>query len=200
MTGLSRNYTKKLSQFSFEQRCYVMDARSEIVEELKVGGAQFDFEATFRSQYGRIAGVIGRVVRDPARAEELAVEVFMKLWRTPQAQSESAYAWLYRVAVRKGLDELRHRTRWNRYQRLLEFISPPTPEDIRARGEEQEKVRLVLAVVQRRQAELLLLHSHGLSYGEIATTLNLNPRSIGTLLGRAQQTFRKEYIRRYGKQ
>jgi RNA polymerase sigma-70 factor (ECF subfamily) len=200
MTGSSRHYTKKLSQFSFEQRCYVMDARSEAVEDLKVAEAPFDFEATFRSQYGRIARVIARVVRDPARAEELAVEVFVKLWRTPRAQSENAHGWLYRAAVRKSLDELRRRTRWNRYQCLVEFVRPATPEDIRARGEEQERVRLVLAVIQGRQAELLLLHSHGLSYDEIASALSLNPTSIGTLLGRAQETFRKEYVRRYGNQ
>jgi RNA polymerase sigma-70 factor (ECF subfamily) len=197
---LTKPNAKKLSQFSFEQRCYVMDAQSEAAEDLKVGEAPFDFEATFRSQYGRIARAIAWVVQDPARAEELAVEVFVKLWRTPQAQSESAHGWLYRAAIRKGLDELRHRMRWNRCQRFLEFIRPATPEEIRARGEEQERVRLVLAVVQRRQAELLLLHSHGLRYDEIASALDLNPASIGTLLGRAQETFRKEYIRRYGKQ
>jgi RNA polymerase sigma-70 factor (ECF subfamily) len=177
-----------------------MDARSEAVEDLKVVEAPFDFEATFHSQYGRIASVIARVVRDRARAEELAVEVFVKLWRTPRAQGEGTKGWLYRAAVRKALDELRRRARWDRYARLLEFVKPATPEDIRARNEEQEKVRSVLARVHRRQAELLVLHSHGLSYGEIAATLGLNPASIGTLLLRAQETFRKEYIRRYGKQ
>jgi len=47
---------------------------------------------------------------------------------------------------------------------------------------------------------LLLLYSHGLSYDELASALNLNPVSIGTLLSRAQQTFRKEYTKRYGQQ
>jgi RNA polymerase sigma-70 factor, ECF subfamily len=177
-----------------------MDASSEAVEDLESAEAPFDFDATFRAQYGRIASVIARVVRDRARAEELAVEVFVKLWRTPKAQGESAHGWLYRTAIRKGLDELRHRTRWSRYERLLDFVKPPTPEDIRARGEEQEKVRAVLVFIHSRQAELLVLHSHGLSYEEIASALTLNPASIGTLLNRAQETFRKEYIKRYGKQ
>src|SRR5580765_2553530 len=122
-----------------------MGTQSEAVEGLEVGEKSFDFEATFRSQYGRIASVIARVVRDRARAEELAVEVFVKLWRTPRAQGEGTEGWLYRAAVRKGLDELRQRTRWNRYARLLTFIKPATPQDIRARNEEQEKVRSVLA-------------------------------------------------------
>ena len=76
----------------------------------------------------------------------------------------------------------------------------PTPEDIRAAAEEQERVRWVLAVIQPRHAELLLLRSQDLSYDELASALDLNPASIGTLLSRAQQAFRKEYIKRYGDQ
>jgi RNA polymerase sigma-70 factor (ECF subfamily) len=75
-----------------------------------------------------------------------------------------------------------------------------TPEEVFAGAEKQEKVRLVLARIERRQAELLLLRTQGLSYEELASTLDLNPVSIGTLLSRAQQAFRKEYIKRYGEQ
>jgi RNA polymerase sigma-70 factor (ECF subfamily) len=159
----------------------------------------FDFEATFRAQYDRVARVIARVVKDPARAEELAVEVFVKFWRSPQAHGEKAEGWLYRTAVRQGLDELRHRTRRSRYERLLGFgPKVPTPEDVRTAAEERERVRLVLAAVEPRQGELLVLRSQGLSYEELAEALELKPASIGTLLSRAQDAFRKEYIKRYG--
>jgi RNA polymerase sigma-70 factor (ECF subfamily) len=177
-----------------------MGARSEAVDGMKADESPFDFEATFRAQYARIATVIARVVRDPARAEELAVEVFLKFWRTPQAHSEKAGGWLYKVAVRKGLDELRRRTRRTRYEHLVGFVRVPTPEEICAATEEQELVRLVLAVMERRQAELLLLYSHGLSYEEMASALDLKSVSIGTLLNRAQQIFRKEYTKRHGEQ
>jgi len=177
-----------------------MDAHSEAADDMKASEVPVDFEAVFRAEYVRIAGVITRVVRDPARAEELAVEVFLKLWRTPQAQGEKAGGWLYRAAVRRGLDELRHRTRRSRYERLVEYVRPRNPEEIRAGTEEQERVRLVLAVIPSRQAELLLLHSHGFSYEELGCALDLNSASIGTLLNRAQQIFRKEYVKRYGKQ
>jgi RNA polymerase sigma-70 factor (ECF subfamily) len=159
----------------------------------------FDFEATFRAQYDRVARVIARVVKDHARAEDLAVEVFLKFWRSPNAQGEKAEGWLYRTAVRTGLDELRRRTRRSRYERLLGWgRSVPTPEDVRSAAEEQERVRLVLAVIEPRQAELLVLRSHDLSYDELAAALELNPASIGTVLSRAQDAFRKEYIKRYG--
>jgi RNA polymerase sigma-70 factor (ECF subfamily) len=172
---------------------------------MKAGDEALDFEAMFHAQYERVARVIARVVKDPARAEELAVEVFITFWRspflrTPDAHGEGAVGWLYRTAVRKGLDELRHRTRRARYERLLEWgRKVPTPEDVRSTAEEQERVRLVLAVMQARAAELLVLRSHGLSYEEVATALQLNPASVGTLLSRAQDTFKKEYLKRYGR-
>lgn len=179
----------------------VVNATSEAVAGMAANEAPFDIEIVFRAQYERIARVIARVVGNPARAEELAVEVFLKLWRNRQAQGGQAQGWLYRTAVRMGLDELRRQTRRARYERLLGIVrGVPTPEEIHAAAEEQERVRLVIGILAPRQAELLVLRSHGLSYDAIASTLDLNPASVGTLLNRAQQTFRKEYVKRYGEQ
>jgi RNA polymerase sigma-70 factor (ECF subfamily) len=145
--------------------------------------------------------VIAAVVRDHARAEELAVEVFLKWWRSPKAQGENARGWLYRTAVRMALDELRRETRRARYERLLMFgRKPPTPEDVRASNEDQKRVRTVLNAISSRQAELLLLRSQGLSYAELSAALGLNVASVGTSISRAQQTFRREYIKRYGEE
>jgi len=158
-----------------------------------------DIETVFQAHYERIARVIARVLRDPSRAEELAVEVFLKWSRNPGAQGENAQAWLYRVAVRTGLDELRRESRRAQRERVVRFFqASPTPEEIRAAAEDQEKVRAVLAVIKPRQAELLVLRSDGLSYDELAEALSLKPSSIGTFLSRAEQAFRNEYIQRYG--
>lgn len=163
-----------------------------------------DLETIFHAQYKRMCRVIARVLRDPARAEELAVDVFLKWSRHPKAHGDKAEGWLYRTAVREALDELRRQTQRSRYERLFSFIpsgkarGSPTPEDVRAAKENQETVRLVLGALDRRQAQLLLLRSEGFSYEELASTLDLNPASVGTLLSRAQQAFRKEYINRYG--
>ena len=78
-------------------------------------------------------------------------------------------------------------------------VGGSTPHEIYAAQEEQQRVRLVLSLIEPRQAELLLLRCNDLSYQELASTLNLNPASIGTLLSRALQAFRKEFIQRYGK-
>jgi RNA polymerase sigma-70 factor, ECF subfamily len=166
---------------------------------METAGAPFDFESFFYAHYGRTARAIARVIRDPARAEELAVESFWKLWRHPRAHGDKAAAWLYRVAVRAALNDLRRQARSDRYESLSD--APPaalTPEEAHAAAEEQRQVRLVLAAMNARQAELLLLRSSGLSYDELAASLKVHPKSVGSLLSRAQQAFRKEYIKRYG--
>jgi len=190
---------ENLSQTRLLQRCYSVNAPSEAVLEAGTENTPFDLETLFRAQFDRVARVIARVVRDPARAEELAVEAFLKLWRNPQVHGDKAEGWLYRTAVRLGLDELRRQTRRIHYESLLGFVrGAPTPEELHAASEEQDRVRLVLGIIQPRQAELLLLRSQDLSYNEVAAALDLNPTSLGTLLSRAQQSFRKEYIKRYG--
>lgn len=177
-----------------------MSAQSRAANALAVPPAAFDFEATFRLYYARVARLIARVVRDPSRAEELAVEVFWTLARNPKAQGDRVGGWLYRSAVRAGLYELRRQARRERFAHLLrrDHERPPDPEQLHAAAEEQRQVRDVLARLDKRQAELVLLRSSGLSYEELAAALNLNPASVGTLLSRAQQAFRKEYIQRYG--
>jgi RNA polymerase sigma-70 factor, ECF subfamily len=178
-----------------------VSAPSRVIDDIEPGEARFDFETVFHVHYERIARVIARVVGDPARAEELAVEVFWKLWRNPGAQGDKAGGWLYRGAVRLALDELRRQNRRQRYEWLLGVVqSPANPEEAHAATEEQRQVRRVLATLGRRDAGLLLLRGNGLSYSELASALELNPASIGTLVSRAQQAFRKEYERQYGKQ
>ena len=161
-----------------------------------------DVETIFHAQYRRVARVIARIINDPARAEDLAVEVFLKWSRRPQAQGPHAEGWLYRTAVRLGLDELRRQTRRAKYERLFGLVTrrAPTPEDVRAVREEQRNVRAVLNRIGPRQAQLLVLRSEGLSYEELASALDLNPASVGTLLARAQQAFRREYVKRHGEQ
>jgi RNA polymerase sigma-70 factor (ECF subfamily) len=156
----------------------------------------FDFETLFHAHYRRIARTIARVVRDHARAEEIAVEVFWKFWRSSNApKDDRAGGWLYRTAVRMALDELRKNARRIGNESEAKPRPVETPEAAHAAAQERDRVRLVLASLDARESELLLLRSDGLSYNEIAAALELNPASVGTLLTRAQQAFRKEYQR-----
>jgi RNA polymerase sigma factor (sigma-70 family) len=159
----------------------------------------FDFDTVFQTHYRRIARVIVRVIQDPSRAEELAVEVFWKLWRHPSAHGPHSAAWLYRSAVRAGVDELRKRSRREKYESWFGLNAPSgDPERARETNEERTRIRTVLASLRSLDAQLVALRAEGLSYEELAEALAVKSTSIGTMLRRAQEAFRKEYVKRYG--
>jgi RNA polymerase sigma-70 factor (ECF subfamily) len=161
--------------------------------------ADQEIDQAFRENYARIARVIARVIGNRGRAEELAVEAFLRWWRRTGARGDGAGKWLYRVAIRMAIDELRRETRRARSERLLTRTTHPvqTPEDIESSAQTQRRVRVVLATLSRRDAALLILRSENVPYQEVAAALGLNPASVGTLVSRAQRAFRAEYARRY---
>ena len=201
MQPLWQNSIGSLPQRRLPARsCYVNATSMAISAQMRVRRNEV-LDEIFRAHYERVARVIGRVIHDQARAEEIAVEVFLKWWRNPQTESEHAEGWLYRASVRKALDELRSQTRRRRFERLVGFAhpSPPTPEHLFAASAEQQRVRTVLAALKPRAAELLLLRSEDLTYQQIAVSLALKPNYVGSLISRAEEAFRKEYLKRYGK-
>src|SRR5690349_12421929 len=108
-----------------------MNARSELVSHGAVDQRIPDFRDVFHAHYPRIARVIARIVRDHGRAEELAAEVFWKYWRSPNLREGSTGSWLYRTAVRMGLDELRRQHRRSRFENLSRiFRTAPSPEQL----------------------------------------------------------------------
>jgi RNA polymerase sigma-70 factor (ECF subfamily) len=193
---------RALSQNPSLERSIGVDVPSDALVVTAAHSDQVDLEAVFIAHYARIARVLARLVRDRARAEELAVDAFLKWSSRGGAKGDHAAGWLYRTAIRLGLDELRRRSRRDRAEQLVTWWRrrPPTPEDVRATSEAQRRVRAVLTSLRARDAEMLVLRSEDLRYDEIAALLDLNPSSVGTLLSRAQQAFRQEYVRRYGDQ
>jgi len=180
-----------------------MDASSDLAigKDAAVDSAGFDFDAMFESHYAALVRLIGKVIKDPGRAEELAVETFWRLWKTPGAHGDSAPGWIRRTAVRLAIDELRRHARRERHDWLWPFgRAARSPHDLFLSSEEQGRVRTVLAALPKRDAQLLLLRSDDMSYEELAVALSLNPASVGTLLSRAKESFRKEYVKRYGEQ
>lgn len=167
--------------------------------EIDMSQDHVNLEAIFQSQYSRIARLIAGITRDPGRAEELAVEVFLKLPAAGITDTSKACGWLHRTAVRIALSEVRRGSRRERLERFVPILRHPrTPEEIQLANDREGRVAGVLAAIKRRDAEILLLRAEGMTYEELASTLSLHPASIGTLLSRAQASFRKEYVRRYG--
>ena len=158
-----------------------------------------DFDALFAAYYRRLARLLFRVTGDTHRAESLAAEAFWRLHRRPPARHDNVEGWLYRTGLRLALDQLKRETRRARYESLARFFSAsPPPDQALQQSDERRQVRVVLASLPRRDAELLLLRSDGLTHAEIAAALNLHAPSVGTFLARAQRAFRGEFERRYG--
>jgi len=158
-----------------------------------------DFNKLFTTGYRRLARLLYRVTGDTGRAEEVASEAFWRLHSKPPAAATNLEGWLYRTGVRMALDQLKKDRRRARYETLASvFGFAPSPHRVLEQTEEQARVRQVLGSLKPDQVALILLRADGLSYAELAAALHLNPGSVGTLLARAEQAFRKEYVHRYG--
>jgi RNA polymerase sigma-70 factor (ECF subfamily) len=100
------------------------------------------------------------------------------------------------VALNRGYNALRGQNRaQRRIERLAAAPAQVDPHVELQRAEERARVRAVLARLPERQGKLLLLRHAGLSYAEIAASLEIAPGSVGTLLARAERAFLALYER-----
>jgi RNA polymerase sigma-70 factor (ECF subfamily) len=165
-----------------------------------------EFETLFVKHYPRIVGILRRIVGDPGRAEDLASEVFLKLYRRLLAQEPDANVgggWLYRTATNLGIDALRATARRSRFEQAAgQDAGQNKPAengfDRVARFEREHRVRTVLAEIKPAQAQLLLLRASGDSYKELSAALEIEPGSVGTLLVRAEASFEQRYRELFG--
>ena len=174
--------------------------KSEKIETAQDESPSMEFEDLFREHWARVYRFLKRLVGDPSEAEDLAVETFLRLYKHHPNQQDgfNLGGWLYRVATNVGLHSIRSWKRREHYELAagkyaLEDPEEASPAEILARSEERQRVRQVLAKMNKRHSELLVLRYSGLSYKEIANALNLAPASIGPLLVRAEREFEKQY-------
>jgi len=174
--------------------------KPEVVKTSQVE-AMAGFEALFREHWAQVYRVLHRLVGDPAEAEDLALETFLRLYRHYPLAVERDFklgGWLHRVATNLGLQSLRSFKRRERYELAagkgaLAEAPETRPTVLPAQAEERRLVRTVLSGMEERQAQLLVLRYSGLAYKEIADALGLSPTSIGPLLLRAEREFEKRY-------
>lgn len=160
------------------------------------------FEALFYTHYDRVYGLLFRLVGNRGEAEDLTQEVFLKLYQEQERfhgdRQHNLGAWLYRVATNAGYNAIRgRRRRWQRNTTLLADATdePVDPSATVAQQETQEAVRQTLGRLPQRDIQLLLLRQMGLSYAELAHACGVAPGSVGTLLRRAADTFRQEWLK-----
>ncbi|MDT8306432.1 MAG: RNA polymerase sigma factor [Anaerolineae bacterium] len=165
-------------------------------------GDEYSFSLLFHRHYDRVYGLLYRLVGTRAEAEDLAQDVFLKLYRQRFAagREHNVSAWLYRVATNAGYNALRSRQRrWRRDTALLPDATDAamTPAEAAAQAETRAAVRAALAQLPRRDVEMLLLRQMGVSYEELASTCDVAPGSVGTMLRRAGEAFREAFREAY---
>ncbi len=152
-------------------------------------------EQLFRLHHAEIYAYLARMVRDPEVAADLAQETFVKAYRAFDTLEDPAHAraWLYQIAGRTALDELRRR-------RLVRFV-PWTGESrgVAASAEETALQRRVsgeleqaLAAIPARQRQAILLAElHELTGVELAQALGVSHVAARALLTRARESLRQ---------
>jgi len=163
---------------------------------------------------GGDAGAFGELVRrheqavrrlalgmlaDEDEAEDAAQEVFVKAFRSlGKYRGDALFStWLHRITVNQCMDVLRRRKRW-RWLSLdapadeqgREPPSPATSPEQATRGVEAKDLlrSLLKGIPADHRAILLLRELEGLSYVEIAKTLDITLDAVRARLRRARQT------------
>ncbi len=154
------------------------------------------FRADFLEHWKFINRLLLRLVGDSAEAEDLALETFWQLYcHPPNTYALNLRGWLYCVATNLGFNAIRARKRRTQYEMQASAQTKNEIQVIDALAVEEERqcVRQVLAAMDSRQAQILLLRYSEMSYKEIAATIGVAPNSIGTLLARAEREFEKRF-------
>jgi RNA polymerase sigma-70 factor (ECF subfamily) len=154
------------------------------------------FETLFRTEYARVVAIAHRVLADEAEAEDVAQDVFVSFYRAHPADASYGPAWLHAAAAHAALNALRGRDRRARREATqampIDVAAVDDPAEIVTASETRDEVRAVLARLPERSAAMLALRYAGLSYAEIAAALDVRASSVGTLLRRAEDAFRRE--------
>jgi RNA polymerase sigma-70 factor (ECF subfamily) len=167
-------------------------------------GTHAHFEQLYRQQYPRVMRLCRLLLADAHEAEDVAQEVFAKLWQASQTETRAMVweAWLTRVAVNACRD--RRRSGWWRWwhatQRSVdaEPISildrpswQPTPEEDTLNRETRGQIWQAFRALPRRQQEVFALrYVEGWSTEAVAEMLGLSTGSVKQHLFRAVHRLR----------
>jgi RNA polymerase sigma-70 factor (ECF subfamily) len=143
-------------------------------------------------------------VRNRALAEELAQEVFLRVYRARAGYRPTARfkAWLFQIAARLGSNSRRDNRREKLYE-PLDFHSPFGPAlqiaDTRPSVEEEllddvrlAEVRRAVAALPEKQRSAVLMHKFsGMEYAEIARAFGCSESAVKSLMFRAHEALRQ---------
>ncbi len=153
-----------------------------------------DFDDLFDQCYQPLFRYCHRLTGDPDQAADVAQEAFVRLLeREVEGVPAALRVWLFKVATHLVRDQVR--VRKGRVRLLaanpVRPGGPQAPDEAAEKAEEVERVRAILAQLDTRDREILLMKHEGFRYQEIAEAVGVAPTSVGTLLARAQKRFRE---------
>lgn len=144
-------------------------------------GDEQAFAQLYDATSSRVHGLVLRVLRDPAQAEEVTQEAFLEVWRTAtrfDASRGSALSWLMTIAHRRAVDRVRSAEASSRrdttYHRENQQVDHDQTAEQATAALEAERVRQALDAltpVQRQAVDLA--YFGGYTHTEVATMLDL---------------------------
>lgn len=176
----------------------LMDVMSEETVTVK---SEVVFDEAFTLHNRTVFRAAWAVVQDAGLAEDVTQETFIKLYDNLDGikNEEMLKPWLIRVAMNLAKNTVRGNSRANvreeNYVKQRGEHDNFTAEKKLVQKETAHEVNEALNKVKEPLRSCLILKQQGLSYKEIAESLELTETSIGTFLARGK----KEFIRYYGK-
>lgn len=155
-----------------------------------------------RAHYEPMFRLIHSIIRDEHAARDVSQEVWLTVWRSlGKFRGEAKFStWVHPIAMRRSIDHLRSRQRWSK--RFLPFLSADsdngasTPEaiaesDPRGEVEKRERAsrfeRAIESLPPKHRAVLALREIQGLSYDDIAQTLDVRRGTVMSRLFHARR-------------
>ena len=185
-------------------------ARTDVQLMLGVqAGDEVSFELLLQKYRTPVIHFLGRMVRDAALAEDLAQEVFLRVYRARGKYKPSAKftTWLFRIATNLALNSVRDERHRQRDVSIDEPAceegnvtapidvpsgEPGALERLLARQRAQQILRVIHALPEKQRAAVLLHKYQGMDYDEIARVLECSESALKSLLFRAYETLRIE--------
>lgn len=154
------------------------------------------FQELFATYYPSVVRQIMRVVKEKAVAEDIAQEVFLKLYNTDRTQITNLPAWLAKAALHMAYNYIRSTSRRQARDEKVgqeQEIYSLSSEENWLKQDEILTVREVLTQMDERDRTLLMMKYSGFNYKELAEAVQVESSSVGTLLSRAKTKFRTMY-------
>lgn len=152
-------------------------------------------ETLFAKHHSEIYAYLVRMVRDADLAADLTQDAFVKAYRAYATlqKDENARAWLYQIAHRVALDEIRHRkivrmVPWTGESRGAAPSAEHLAMELRLSGPLE---RALDRIPQRQRDALLLAEVHDLSGLELAAALGVSHVAARAILTRARESLRR---------